>query len=219
MFSPVSGFCDRISVFCIYDTRFCTSAPRIRYFRVFVIIYTAAATVLLCYPLSNRKGDEKTLLNELYEAYFPELVKYGTRMSGSRELAEDLAQETFIKALTNSETLEDLSTSKRRAWLYRTFKNLFFDRCRRASVEERYGQYEQSEQSDFIKEAVDSGLQEVENAMLLKSISPEDRTFFQLRYFEGYSSNEISELMNVPPGTVRSRLSRCRKYLKETLEF
>ncbi len=45
---------------------------------------------------------------ELYEEHFRELVAYGSRMCGNRELAQDLAQETFIKALMNGETLESL---------------------------------------------------------------------------------------------------------------
>ena len=149
---------------------------------------------------------------ELYENHYKELVAYGTRMSGSKELAEDLVQETFVKALMNTETVADLSHSKQRAWLFRTFKNLFVDRYRRA-VRER--EYEQNGQPEYIE---DQGMQEVENAMLLQSISPQDRAIFQLRYLDGYSAEEISQMMNLPPGTIRSKLSRCRKFLKQNFE-
>ena len=149
---------------------------------------------------------------ELYEDHYKELVAYGTRISGNKELAEDLTQETFVKALMNGDTVMDLSPSKQRAWLYRTFKNLFFDRCRRAVLETEYTQNLQVEYAE------DRGMQEVENAMVLQSISPQDRAMFQLRYFDGYSAEEIAQMMNLPPGTVRSKLSRCRKYLKQNLE-
>ena len=149
---------------------------------------------------------------ELYENHYKELVAYGTRMSGSKELAEDLVQETFVKALMNTEIVADLSHSKQRAWLFRTFKNLFVDRYRRA-VQER--EYEQNGQPEYIE---DQGMQEVENAMLLQSISPQDRAIFQLRYLDGYSAEEISQMMNLPPGTIRSKLSRCRKFLNQNLE-
>ena len=149
---------------------------------------------------------------ELYEDHYQELVAYGTRISGSKELAEDLTQETFVKALMNGDTVMDLSPSKQRAWLYRTFKNLFFDRCRRAVLENAYTQNLRSEYAE------DRGIQEVENAMVLQSISPQDRAMFQLRYFDGYSAEEIAQMMHLPPGTVRSKLSRCRKYLKQNLE-
>ena len=150
---------------------------------------------------------------ELYEVHYKELLAYGSRMSGSKELAEDLVQETFVRALMHTEVVEDLSPSKRRAWLFRTFKNLFFDRYRRVILE---NEYEQSWQPAYSEE---QGIQEVENAMLLQSLKPEDRAIFQLRYFDGYSAEEISEMMNLPPGTIRSKLSRCRKFLKVNLDL
>ena len=149
---------------------------------------------------------------ELYEQYYKELVGYGIRMCADEELAQDLVQETFIRALMHAHTVEELSAAKQRAWLYRTFKNLFFDRCRRAVLETEYTQNLQVEYAE------DRGMQEVENAMVLQSISPQDRAMFQLRYFDGYSAEEIAQMMNLPPGTVRSKLSRCRKYLKQNLE-
>ena len=159
-----------------------------------------------------QKGGTKPLWEELYEDHYKELVAYGTRMSGSKELAEDLVQETFVKALMNTETVADLSPSKQRAWLFRTFKNLFFDRYRRAVLEL---DYEQNWQPEYME---DPGMQEIENAMLLQSINPQDRAIFQLRYFDGYSAEEIAQMMNLPPGTIRSKLSRCRKFLKQNLE-
>lgn len=149
---------------------------------------------------------------ELYEDHYKEFIAYGTRISGNKELAEDLVQETFVKALMNAEMVGDLSPGKQRAWLYRTFKNLFFDRYRRAVLERKY---EQNWQPEFIE---DLGMQEIENAMVLQSINPQDRAIFQLRYLDGYTAEEISQMMNLPPGTIRSKLSRCRKYLKKNLE-
>lgn len=162
------------------------------------------------YP--DRK-EVKPLWEELYEAHYTELVAYGAHMSGSKELAEDLVQETYIRAMRNAATLEDLTPTKQRAWLYRTFKNLFLDRCRRAALENEYVQNLQSESM------TEQGIQEIENAMLLQSISPEDRGLFQLRYLEGYTAKEISEMLGIPQGTIRSRLSRCRQKLKETITF
>lgn len=148
---------------------------------------------------------------KLYGDYYEELTAFGSRMSGCRELAEDLAQETFVKALIHSDTLEELSPGKRRAWLYRTFKNLFFDWYRRSVLENEYVR------SCQLQPLESTGTQEVECELLLQSISPQDRTLFQLRYCDGYTAKEISEMLGLPAGTVRSRLSRCRKQLKELL--
>ena len=148
---------------------------------------------------------------ELYQGCFGELVAYGTRMSGSRELAEDLAQETFLRALRNTDTLEDLSAGQRRAWLYRTFKNLFVDWYRRAVLEQ------QSLQSQPPEPGEDAGIRKVENRSLLETIQPRDRAIFTLRYLEGYTAREIAGMLHLPEGTVRSRLARCRTRLKQQL--
>ena len=194
------------------DMEKCSLADHRKPFRNFFKIYIKLATLWLRHSLSMQKGGTKPLWEELYEDHYKELVAYGTRMSGSKELAEDLVQETFVKALMNTETVADLSPSKQRAWLFRTFKNLFFDRYRRAILE---SEYEQNWQPEYID---DPGMQEIENAMLLQNINPQDRAIFQLRYFDGYSAEEIAQMMNLPPGTIRSKLSRCRKFLKQNLE-
>ena len=149
---------------------------------------------------------------ELYEAHAKELTAYGVHMSGSRELAEDLTQETFVRAMMHGAMLEDLTPSKQRAWLYRTYKNLFFDRYRRAVLENDYVRSLQPENP------AEQGLEEVENALLLQSIGPEDRQLFELRYRQGWTSEEISDMLGILPGTVRSRLSRCRQKLKKLME-
>ena len=138
-----------------------------------------------------QKGGTKALWEELYEEHYKELVAFGTHMSGSRELAEDLVQETFVRALMNAQTVEELSGSKRRAAL----ESEYLQSCRSECAE-------------------DQGMQEVENAMLLQNLAPQDRAVFQLRYFDGYSAEEISRMLDLPPGTVRSKLSRTRKFLK-----
>ena len=150
---------------------------------------------------------------ELYETYYRELVAFGIHMGADRELSQDLAQETYVRAMVHSAVMEDLTRSKQRAWLYRTFKNLYYDRWRHSVLE---NEYIQSLEPEAVEER---GIEEVENAMLLQSISPEDRQIFTLRYEEGCTAREISEMLGIPPGTVRSRLSRCRQKLKETMDL
>ena len=151
---------------------------------------------------------------ELYARHYPELLKYCTAACRDRELAEDLVQETFLKALQNPDTIEDLGPSQRRAWLFRTMKNLFVDRYRRAVLERAHLQTVDAEAV-----AWDPGIQRVENEQVLASLEPEDRVLFRLRYIEDYNATQISEMLGLPAGTVRSRLSRCRKQLKESMKI
>lgn len=149
---------------------------------------------------------------ELYEAHFPELMRYASGACRDTALGEDLAQEVFLKALQNADTIEELGPSQRRAWLFRALKNLICDRYRRAQLENAYLETIEPEAV-----ALDPGIQETENRMLLALLRPEDRALFHLRYEEGYNASELSEMFGIPTGTIRARLSRCRAILKKRL--
>lgn len=150
--------------------------------------------------------------DEIYEQLYPELLKYCTRTCQDRELAADLAQEAFLRALQNADTFEDLGASQKRAWLYRTVKNLIYDRYRRAQTELAW-----LENQNQTEEYIDPGLQIVENELLLSILTPEDRALFHLRYVENYNASELADMFGIPPGTIRARLSRCRMLLKKQL--
>ena len=150
---------------------------------------------------------------ELYEKHYPELLRYAAAACKNLAEAEDAAQEVFLKALQNSDTFADLGPSQKRAWLFRTLKNLMCDRYRRGQLENAYLEARQ-EQAEYW----DPGIQETENRLLLAQLTPEDRTLFHLRYEEGYSASELSEMFHIPAGTIRARLSRMRKLLKNMLE-
>lgn len=150
--------------------------------------------------------------DEIYQKHYPELLRWCVGACHDPALAEDLAQETFLKALQNVDTFDDLGPAQKRAWLFRTMKNLLIDRSRHARMEGEYAQrYPTREQTD------EPGYGRTEGELLLEPLSGEDRTLFYLRYVEGLNATELSELLHIPPGTIRARLSRCRKILKEEL--
>ena len=150
--------------------------------------------------------------DEIYRKHYPELLKFAMAACKDRELAEDLAQETFLRALQSADVFEDLGPNQRRAWLYRTLKNQIYDRYRRAILEM---QYIQTAQEEPVEE--DVGIQAVETAMILEKLPPEERKLFTLRYIEGYNASEISQLLGIPPGTIRAKLSRSRNALKQAM--
>lgn len=150
---------------------------------------------------------------ELYEKHYKELLRYAAAACKNLAEAEDAAQEVFLKALQNPDTFQDLGPSQKRAWLFRSLKNLMCDRYRRGQLENAYLEARQ-EQAEYW----DPGIQETENRLLLAQLTPEDRTLFHLRYEEGYSASELSEMFHIPAGTIRARLSRMRKLLKNMLE-
>ncbi|MBR3950056.1 MAG: RNA polymerase sigma factor [Oscillospiraceae bacterium] len=150
---------------------------------------------------------------ELYEKHYPELLRYAAAACRNQEEAEDAAQEVFLKALQNADVIQDLGPSQRRAWLYRTLKNTLCDRWRRGKQEEACLDTLEPEAA-----SPDPGIQAVENALLLQCLSSEDRALFHLRYEEGYNAAELSQMLGIPAGTIRARLSRMRTILKTMLE-
>ena len=149
---------------------------------------------------------------ELYEAHHSELLRWCCAACHDRELAEDLAQETFLRAMQEPDIFEDLGSNQRRAWLYRTMKNMLVDRIRRAKLENRYIETYPEE-----TQHLEPGYSAAENALLLNVLTDQDRTLFHLRYVEGYTAAELARMFRMPPGTVRARLSRTRMLLKKLL--
>ncbi len=149
---------------------------------------------------------------ELYDKRYPELLRYAVAACKNRTEAEDVVQEVFLKALQNADTFEDLGPSQKRAWLFRTLKNEMCDRYRRAKLENAYLEALQTDGA-----YLEPGIQEAENRLLLARLTWEDRMLFHLRYEEGYNASELSEMLHIPAGTIRARLSRMRTILKNML--
>ena len=150
------------------------------------------------------------MITELYTVYRAELLKYCCMICGNVSDAEDLLQETFMKALSNLDLLEELGEKERRAWLYKVARNLFYDACRRRTVEKNHQMQAEEE--------TDGGFSEVETAMILFSLPPDLSQLFMKRYFEGYTSKELAEEYGLSPSGVRAALSRARKLLREKLK-
>ena len=150
------------------------------------------------------------MITELYAVYRAELLKYCCMICGNAGDAEDLLQETFMKALSNLDLLEELSDKERRAWLYKVARNLFYDACRRRAVE--------INNRTPAEEETDGGFSEVETAAILSSLPPELSQLFIKRYFVGYNSKELAEEYGLSPSGVRAALSRARKLLREKLK-
>ena len=150
------------------------------------------------------------MITKLYTVYRAELMQYCCRICGNVSDAEDLLQETYTKALSNLDLLEDLGEKEQRAWLYRVARNLFYDACRKRKVE-------QTHQAETLEET-DGGFSEAETSMILALLPPDLSQIFLKRYFEGYTSKELAEEYGLSPSGIRAALSRARKILKTKLQ-
>lgn len=146
------------------------------------------------------------MIDKLYKDYYNKLLWYCINLSRNNiSIAEDIVQETFMRALENAHILNDLAESQCRSWLYRTAKNIFIDKVRRMANEPMI-------EEPLFKE---DDLSKILVSQLCARLPEKERTLFWMRYIEGYTSTELGEMFNLPSSTIRARLSSARKKMSK----
>ncbi len=171
------------------------------------------------------KGDHNAF-GEIVEIYKDKVFQICFRMLGNRQEAEDLAQEAFVRAYVNIRSFN--ITMKFSTWLYRIATNLCIDRLRKKKPDyyldaevagtEGLNMYSQIA-SDMAKpeEEVESlELQETIQVEIMK-LPDKYRSVIVLKYIEELSLKEISEILDLPVGTVKTRIHRGREALRKQL--
>ena len=148
-------------------------------------------------------------LADLYEEYEAALWRYARTLTQDGDRADDLVQETFIRAMGHLGLLAMLKPYQRRAWLYRTLKNLFLDEQRAHRRQEML--VEQLGRDMPVEEFTP---QEITLADPLRLVPERFRELVEKRYILGMNSQEIAEEMGIPAATVRSRLHLALKEVR-----
>lgn len=151
-------------------------------------------------------------VQDLYPKFYKELLAYCKAMTKSSAAAEDLVQETYLRAFTHWEDVEDLSTGQCRAWLYKTARNLYIDQVRKRARETP------AEEETLALASFEEDLSQAAVAQLIARLPDAERTLFTMRYFEGYNARELGELFELPAATVRSRLASAKRRLREWIK-
>ena len=132
----------------------------------------------------------------------------------SAALADDLVQETMVKAYRKADQLRDPKAGQ--AWLFSILSNCYNDHFRRNRETEDIDNVTLVD--DTTPETETDQLQVVDNVRkAVAMLSEGQRQVMTLVDLEGFSYNEVSEILNIPIGTVMSRLCRARNALKERL--
>ena len=145
-----------------------------------------------------------------YRTHGPELLRYLRRLSATPESAEELLQETFVRAIRGrgpEPTSDDV-----RPWLYRIATNVAIDHIRR----DRRFRFLPFAGSEPAPERDIPVIDLVRRA--LRALPPEQATALVLRLHEGFSAGEIAELLGISEASVRSRLVRGRRRFIEIFE-
>jgi RNA polymerase sigma-70 factor, ECF subfamily len=164
-------------------------------------------------------GDQAAF-RELYHRYKDRMYYYFYRMLGnSVDQANDFLQDLFMKIIERPESYNSTYTFK--TWLFSMANNMCKNEYRRRGVRLEYQEYESIEQKlDFINEPTIEPEYVIEKIFRsIDQLGEEHRSAFLLRYREGFSIREVSETLELPEGTVKSRLYYAKKVLAEKLNY
>lgn len=155
------------------------------------------------------------------------LYNFAYRLTLDEDDANDLVQETYLKAYRFFDSYEQGTNAK--AWLFRILKNSFINDFRKKSKQPSKIDYQEVESfynSDDVDEniTVDLRVESIQDmigdeiANALNSLAVDFRTIIILCDLEGFTYEEMAKILDIPIGTVRSRLHRARNLLKEKLK-
>lgn len=160
-------------------------------------------------------------LQDEFEQFYRENVwlVYATAMAqtANSAAAEDLTQETFLRAWNNLALLRPMAPPMRRSWLLRTVRNATIDTFRQESRREAREIADRDSVTSKADTSSTVSVLRVDIARALAGLRVTDREIIVLRYFGELNSREIGETLGIPEGTVRQRLTECRRILSELL--
>jgi RNA polymerase sigma-70 factor, ECF subfamily len=171
------------------------------------------------------RGDQDAFA-EVIELYKDKVFQICFRMLGNRHEAEDISQEAFIRAYVNIHTFNQ--KRKFSTWLYRIATNLCIDRIRKkkpdyyldAEVKGTEGltMYSQvAAEGQLPEEEVEEMELQAEIQRQILKLPDKYRSVIVLKYIEELSLQEISEILDLPLGTVKTRIHRGREALRKQL--
>jgi RNA polymerase sigma-70 factor, ECF subfamily len=168
--------------------------------------------------LTRAAGAEDALMKALYDEHAGPLWRYALRLTADAARAEDVVQETLLRAWQHPEVVGDTERSAR-AWLFTVARNMIIDERRSPRFRKNAGSLEDSgapEQS--VPDQVDSALDRLLIVDAMAQMTPEHRAVVERSYYRGWSVTQIAADLDIAEGTVKSRLHYAIRALRLTLQ-
>ncbi|MFR9755542.1 sigma-70 family RNA polymerase sigma factor [Streptomyces sp. TR06-5] len=161
--------------------------------------------------------DDDTLMRALYEAHAAPLYAFVLRLvGGDRHRAEDVVQETLLRAWRNADRLDDAGHAVR-PWLITVARRIVIDAHRSRQARPQEVDAAPLESVPAVDE-IDRALRAMLVSEAMADLTPAHRQALTETYLRGRSATEAAEALGVPPGTVRSRVFYALRALRLALE-
>lgn len=156
---------------------------------------------------------EHAVMMALYREHGTALWRYALRLTGDRSRAEDVVQDTLLRAWQHPE----VTAPTARAWLFTVARNLIIDQSRSARARNEIGSLAKTPEPAGPDE-VTATLDRMLIADALARLSAEHRAVIRRSYYQGWSTARIAADLGVAEGTVKSRLHYAVRALRLTLQ-
>ncbi|MBD0258551.1 MAG: sigma-70 family RNA polymerase sigma factor [Cytophagales bacterium] len=178
-------------------------------------------------PQNYSEKEKYKIFDEEFMPHINSMYNFAFRLTMDEDDANDLVQDTYLKAFRFINSFQKGTNAK--AWLFRILKNSFINDYRKKSKEpakvdyqevETFYNSEDAEADNITPDLRSESLSEMigdEVANALNSLAVDFRTVIILCDIEGFTYEEMAKILDIPIGTVRSRLHRARNLLKDKL--
>jgi RNA polymerase sigma factor (sigma-70 family) len=166
--------------------------------------------------LKLRSGSRDKALAFLMEHYGDALYGVASKIVGQQTLADDALQEGFIKIWKN---IHDFNPEKASlyTWMFTIVRNTAIDLLRRES--KRKIQSIDQSVSDNMANSVEAKITDVGLEQKIKQLNPKYHEIIEMIYLKGYTQQEVSDILKLPLGTVKTRVNTALKILRNILAF
>jgi RNA polymerase sigma-70 factor (ECF subfamily) len=166
--------------------------------------------------VTSAAAAEAALMKALYDEHAPALWRYALRLTGNRTRAEDVVQETLLRAWQHPEVVGDTERSAR-AWLFTVARNMIIDESRSARFRSEVGSLD-STPEQAAPDEVNTALDRLLIGDAMARLSAQHRAVVQRAYYQGWTTAQIATDLGIAEGTVKSRLHYAMRALRLTLQ-